>query len=484
MFKSNVTDILKTFSVEELELFEKLIASPYFSSNSRLPKFLSILKPFHPQYQSKELTRAALFKGMQGAKPYKDTYIRNLLSDLQEAAEMFLVMRKLDNKEVYQRFLIEELKDRDLSSLAEKKLNRFELLVNNSFSKDHNHYFNRSFIYEMKSFLTVDKTLTDSFRNEQLAGILKLFAITLMETSFYLLVEEQRVNVKHRYDFLKLLLDHIKLNERVFEESPLLMIYFNLWQSYLNGNDTKPFLRAKNIFADSYDKLDTVDRKNIYSVMQVYYLNRMENGGDRHKKEYLDFLLEMLKLNVLSHSNSDRIDIILYRNVLIICMLLKEKSILRNFISKYIRLTEESSRDSLHNYSLAHLYFLEGKFERALEMCSRVKFSELLSTARDNLYFKNDLKTLMLRCLYELNATESIMAAIDSYKHFLRNSKLLKNEQKRRIQEFLNLLKRLVSLRVKFDEYKHTVIRSRLLEDKSIPHNEWLKEKLAEFAVR
>lgn len=484
MFKSNATDILKTFSVEELDLFEKFITSPYFNSNSRLSKFFSLLRQHHPDFSSSELTRPVLFKLMQGAKPYKDTYVRNMLSDLQEAAESFLVIRKLNKEEVYQRLLIEELKDRNLSGLAGKNLNRFELIVNNSLSKDHDHYFNRSFIYEMRSFLTVDKTLTDNFRNEQLAGTIRLFAITLLETSFYLLVEEQRVNVKHRYDFLKLLLDYIRLNVTDFEESPLLMVYFNLWQSYLNRNDPKFFDRARKIFAHSFEKMDTVDRKNIFSVMQMYYLNRMDDGGTKCKREYLDFLLEILKLNVLSHSSNERIDINLYRNVLIICMMLKEKTILRNFISKYISITDESSRDSLHKYSLAHLHFLEGDYGKALDMCTRVRYSELLSKTEDNLYFKNDIRTLTLKCLYELKATDGIMAAIDSYKHFLRNSRLLKNEQKRRSQDFLNILKRLANLRTKFDEYSRSVIRNRLLSDNSIPHSDWLKDKLAEFGDR
>ncbi|MBK9229225.1 MAG: hypothetical protein IPL67_19730 [Ignavibacteria bacterium] len=43
--------------------------------------------------------------------------------------------------------------------------------------KEHSYYEDINFIYEIKSFLIVDKALTDNFRDMQLKNTIKLFLI-------------------------------------------------------------------------------------------------------------------------------------------------------------------------------------------------------------------------------------------------------------------------------------------------------------------
>jgi len=110
------------------------------------------------------------------------------------------------------------------TSSTEKKIKAFEKKIKNNKVKDHSYYEDVNFIYEIKSFLIVDRALTDNFRDMQLKNNMKLFLITILESVFYMIVEEQRVNVKHRYEFLEHSLKYMKDHLAEFEDSPLLMI--------------------------------------------------------------------------------------------------------------------------------------------------------------------------------------------------------------------------------------------------------------------
>ncbi|MEO8665365.1 MAG: hypothetical protein ABI462_07700, partial [Ignavibacteria bacterium] len=409
------------------------------------------------------------------------SYIGNLFSDLNILAEKFLLYIHINKNYTYEKFLIEELKERDIDEAMEKKIRVFERKVNSEKSKVQDYYMNKIFIHDMKGFLIVDKTLTDSFRHDHTLNILKLFLITLMESSLSLLVEEQRVKIKHDYSFLKHALEYLKNNSSEFEDSPLLMIYYYLWMCFFYEEDEKYFLKAKEVFRKHFSSLSKADKKNIYSGVQVYYLNKISGGDDSCNKEFLNFLLEMLKFNVLSHKKKDFINLNLYRNILILCLMQKEINILKKFISDYINFVGEESRTSIFAYSNAHLSFLQGDFEKALELCNKINFNDLLISTNDNLYFKNDIKSLSLKCLYELNSFESVISHIDAFKHFLKNSKLIKEGSRKKYMNFLNSVNDLVKFKINFEEYKFLQFKKKLVNTKELLHKDWIFEKISEL---
>lgn len=483
MIKYSVISILKTFSGKELIQFEEFIKTPFHNKNSKLIQLFDELRKYYPEYSSGDLTKENLFIKLMGKAKYKESYIRNLFSDLNIQAEKFLQYNLISKNNNYEKLFIEELKNRDLYEIAEKKVRSFEKIFNTNKARDQNYYTNKNFVFEIMSFLNVDKTLTDGYRSEQIMNTVKLFMITLMENSFYLIIEEQRVNIRHDYGFLKITVEYIENHLSDFEDSPLLMVYYNLWMCFFYNNDTDYFLKARDYFKKHFSSFTKIDKKNMYSVMQVYYINKIDSGDNSSNREFLDFMLEMLKFNVLSHTENDSININLYRNILILCMMQKETQILKKFISKYSAYVEVRSRESILAYSNAHLNFLQGNFEKTLELCNRINFSNLLRTTNENYFFKNDVKSLTMKCLYELNAFENAISHIDAYKHFLKHSKLIKDAPKRKLWNFLNCVKELIKLKTKADEAALFELKKRILntKEKEILYSEWLLEKIEEL---
>ena len=483
MLKYSAIQIFSSFSDKEIKLFDEFIQNPYHNKNSKVIKFFKFLVKFHPAYSSEHLSKEILFRFMMGNTGYKESYIRNLFSDLNVLAEKFIKIRLTENNPAFEKLFIEELKNRDLIGITEKKIKAFEKKIKNNKVKDHSYYEDVNFIYEIKSFLIVDRALTDNFRDMQLKNNMKLFLITILESVFYMIVEEQRVNVKHRYEFLEHSLKYMKDHLAEFEDSPLLMIYFHLSVCFLSDKTEEReehFKIAGKYFRKYFSALTKIDKKNIYSVMQVYYINKIAAGDNSGNKDFLKFLLEMLKFNVLSHREGDYININLYRNILILCTMEKEIIILKKFISKYIHFVDMESRESIYAYSNSQLNFLQGKFQKALELCNNINLNDLLISTNDNLYFKNDIKTLTLKSLYELNAFENAISFIDAYRHFLRKSKLIKEEMRNNYLQFANSVSELIRLKIKFDEYAFTKFKKKVSSSK-FTNVQWVLEKLNEF---
>ncbi|MBK8549574.1 MAG: hypothetical protein IPL53_00390 [Ignavibacteria bacterium] len=476
--KNSAVSILSTFTREEINSFGHFLNSPFHNKNNKVILFFELLKKFHPGYDNTELSTENLFTALYGNEAFKESYIRNLFSDLKILAEKFLIHSNVSKSPGSSKILMEELHDRELTGLLNKKIEAFEKEIEKKKLKDQEYYSNKLFAYEIKSFLTVDMTLTDSFRKDHISSLIKFFLISILETSFHLIIEEQRVKIKHDFTFLKHILKYVKNNLDKFQDVPLLMIFYYLWMGFLEDDSEINFGKARKIFKQHFDTLTQIDKRNIYSVMQAYYDNKIKEGETKYNRELLNLLLEMLEFNVLSHNRKNSIHLNLYRNILILCFKLNEKEKLKKFVAGYLKFVRSESRSSISAYSLAHINFLEGNFEDALMQCNKINFSNLLITTNENLYFKIDVRTLILKSLFELNSIENAISHLQTFRHFLINSKIIKEATRQKYMNFLKTVNEMISLKIKFDEFKLMNLKKQVMTSKDLPGAEWVMEKL------
>jgi hypothetical protein len=304
-----------------------------------------------------------------------------------------------------------------------------------------------------------------------------------MESYFHLIIEEQRVKIRHDFGLLEHTLNYLKNHLTEFEDSPLLIIFYHLWSCFFDKDDEKYFLKTKKLFRIHFSSLTKLDKQNIYSVLQTYCMNKIDKGNESYNKELFNILLEMLKFNVVSHKD-DLIHLNLYRNILLLCINLKEINILKKFISDYLGFVRPESRKSMSAYSFAHLYFHQNNFEKALDLCNEINFTDLLVSTNENLFFKNDIKKLILMSLYELNSLESALSHIDAFKHFLNSSRIIKDDRKEKYINFLNLVNELIKLRNKSDDFKLLKFKNKVLNTKEIISRNWILEKIREMELR
>lgn len=481
MLKGKIFIILRSFSDEDLKLFEQFLISPFLNKNTKAVDLFRILKKFHPGYQDKYLTKEYLFTELYGSIVYKESMIRNLLSDLNILGENYLSQMQFKSGDSYDKNLIQELLKRKIYETALKKAELFEHKINSADCFDETYYNNKKFICECLSLIKSDSTLIEKFRTEEIRSIVNLFLLSFFILSLHAVAEEQRSNIKHDLDFFRYILDYFKYKIADFDDTPLIQIYIHMALSIFNTGDKFNFIKAKELIGTNISTFDYVDKKNIYSVLQTICLVRYSKGLMEYHKELLNIYMDMIENNCFSFTGEDSIDLNNYRNVVILSSKLGENDILKEFIIKNVSKVVCEDLKSIEYYSYAFLSFAEKDFERSMEFCSKIDYSDIFNSAADNVFYKNDIKVLMLKCLYELDLTENAFSFIDAHRHFINNSKIINVRNRLVYMNFLNNFTDLLKVKINGNVLNPEELKNKIIKNKDTVSYEWLLEKLDEM---
>jgi len=98
--------ILQSFSPPELKAFGIWLQSPWCNTNKNLIRLLNRLKNHHPDFETANLSKEALFRHVLPKGKYSDRRLNNLFSEAYLAAEKFLVFQRLSIAQDLQKGLL------------------------------------------------------------------------------------------------------------------------------------------------------------------------------------------------------------------------------------------------------------------------------------------------------------------------------------------------------------------------------------------
>jgi hypothetical protein len=479
--KSHAFDILRTFTENEIKEFESFILSPFHNKNSKVISLFETVKKFHPEYNQLELSKEKLHSILLPGRSFKESYIRNLLSDLNMLLENFLRHINFRKSHNYHISLIEEGLQRGLAKNTQKKLGLFESLNDSSRYKDSEYLSRKIFIQSTKTRIMHDKYLLEDFRKENLNLLASQFLLATMENSYQSIIEEHRLKVRRDTRLLKLILNFMKNRIDEFREYPVVLIFFYIGLCFFERDNEKYYQELVRVFRSNYERLDELDRRNIYVMMQTYCQKKISEGKTEYYDHVLKLLIEMLENNVEAYSESEYLGLNFCRNFIVVTSRARKKKALEEFIQKHLHKVEPHHRESIKGFAYANLFFIQKQFSKAIEFCNKTHFNELFISGKDNLYFKIDIKRILLICYYELGYFEMAVNQIDAYKHFLNNSKLIRDSFKDSIMKFLGFTDTLIRLKFSFDEYKLDKLYSQVKNSIKVGNRDWLMEKAEEM---
>jgi hypothetical protein len=226
-----------------------------------------------------------------------------------------------------------------------------------------------------------------------------------------------------------------------------------------------------------------MDNRNINTLILTYYGEKNKTESGKYFRDALSIYDEMITGNYLSHTSTGYIDLIAVRNIIILCMNLKDKKFFSAFIKRTDQIVRESQRKEIQLYAKSLYYVLQRDYEKALSYLGKININNFLESLDDNLYFKNDIKKYTIICFTELGYYENALIQIDSYKHFLNYSKIIPKEMKVSSHNFLNLLKEVIFLKMEFDEFRAVQFEQMILQTAGLNNylREWLLEKSNEI---
>jgi hypothetical protein len=81
MLNSQLIEILKTFSRDEISEFGDMVCSPYFNKKSAVTKFWKEINKYAPDFNSANLSREKIYSKVFPGKEYNYGTMKNLVHD-------------------------------------------------------------------------------------------------------------------------------------------------------------------------------------------------------------------------------------------------------------------------------------------------------------------------------------------------------------------------------------------------------------------
>ncbi|MBS1517556.1 MAG: hypothetical protein JSS91_05660 [Bacteroidetes bacterium] len=496
MYTNSLFDLLQSFSEKEMMKFNKFLNSPYFSNSRNLIALFNVLRKYYPGFDQKNFTKENIYKKVFGHSRYNDSTLRNLNSDLLKCAMMFLKTERMLKEDVQSNFLLtHEMFEKGNYDLLRKQMKKTEteLVAKNTLDGDYFYYrykINTDLFYlNLLTQKVIKKNYVISESKKMIDGIIYILIFFIIESVKHndnLLKYTRSYNIKRYMEFIKefteifnfdKMMDFVNRNSDI--KINIIEIYYNLLKTYINFDDENYYFEFKNSLTHYSQMLGKNDNNFLFSRLMDYCVMKINAG----QQTSFDIQMEIFDLNktyiekeYYKTGSSKYIPFDLYRNVIMNCIKVKKLDYMESFIRKYSKQLHPSQKSSVESYSKSLYYFEKHEFENALSNLNEIKF--------DQFVYKLDMKNLQLKIQYELGEYEGTIYVIDTYKHFLKNNKLLSDSRRLFHNNFLTYVQKLILFKTGSGNVNLNYLYDMVNASNDIFDKEWLLQKIGELLKR
>lgn len=474
MLNTSLLEILRSFNKVELKKFDAFVRSPYFNKKSTVTKLFKAIKKYSPDFQSENLKREITWKILFPAKDFNYGVMKNLIYDLTQLTERFIAEEAFANDEFRRNYyLIDKLSVSDLKKLfnAEYKAAEDKLFS----SKDNPDKYSRLADLKWLRYSVVETT--DKSDGENIHKISEFTIYSMLINLFKLYnnvaAEKMTLNYSSRYNLLdeflgnldlEYIMGYIKKNSK--KDFDIINLYYHVYKALSPSADADSYYDFKKTLLEN-DRLVSDDEKiNLYSCLVT---SLAHNKNIKNKPfEYNSNDKILLKKNLFL-SEEGNISMQTYSLSIRMAAMIKNSKFIEEFMNDYTDKLQPSARSNMRLYGEAYLFFSKGEFGKSLELVNKINF--------DMLNFKFELKNLQIMLFYELNDIESLMYALDSYRHFASKNQFVSESTRENILRFINYVNTLCKLNGNKDKIKVGMLKDKIQKD-TLNTKYWLLEKI------
>ncbi|MBI5403650.1 MAG: hypothetical protein HY959_09615 [Ignavibacteriae bacterium] len=496
MIDHQIIDILKALSEEEIKQFRKFLASPYFNRSRNVNSMFEILVKFYPDFNSDKLSKEFISSKLFGQGKFNDSTIRNLLSDLVNSSELFLMQENFRKSALLSfDYLLKELREKKLADVflrnSEKLNNRYSELKNvdsEYYLAKHKIELNK-FNFSAVNEKIMDNKVADEHLNElYLSGIYITVHYVIEIISLYLASIFYSINYNRPIEnnFLKKAIKLVNLEDlqsllSQTEHSFMINIYISLMKMFENMESDDAYYEYKNLVRAHSSKMDKDEAWFHYNNMVNYCTLRQIQSGDHSSDKYN---LEMFEINeeILSNEyyTNKKVNYLRYeffREILQLGLRLKKMNWVENFIINYGPKLHKSDKENMMNLAYTYLYYEKGDYLKSWKYLNKIKI--------DSFIYKYDLKNYALKLYYEMGHYEEALMLIDSYKKFMNRNEMISEQEKNRTKNFVSYLNKLILFKAGQLPQKHfSTYRRRLSTAKDTISHSWILAKYNEQSMQ
>lgn len=486
MKDSKLINILRTFSKEEMQQFEKFAESPYFQSTKNCLPLLKQLQKFYPDFDSKNLNYEYLYKKLYPGKKFNKQVMWNLSSAMEKMLDEFFIQKrlKLDEFNRYSLLLL-ELSEKDpkyyYKKMTDMKKHSDKLKIG---EEDYTgvDYFKVKWKYEAIRgvyYQIIDKFTSYGDQPAKKGEYLILSFIQNLTQDLYNAYYNQKFyNYRTDFNFAEKFAENINyteiinyLNKNNFEFKWLFEFYYYKIMCLLKSDEEKYFFEFKNLFEKNFEKFTNFENFNSISTLTNYCRDKIENG----QSKFLKTLFEINNFRIANrmHIVSGFMRKTVYLQMVKTALSIDEVEWVKIFIDKNTPLLKKDYQRSIKSLAAAMVCFKLKQYDKVFHNLNEVEFVDVSD--------KIQVKIILSQTYYELRETDSLLNQIDSAKHLLAKNKFISADVKNLNIDFFNFLLKLIMIKENGDKYSAVSVKNSIRKAQQLNGKEWLLEKLEEI---
>jgi len=437
------------------------------------------LKKYSPSFPEKNFAKEMVAKKIFSKDKNKIKKLQNAMARLGQLLDDFLINDQLKCSQTYRDFLyLEALKKRQLNKFFFKKADQMEKVWQKKQPVGLEHLYNeyklKEICYSHPGYSLLKKmpislqTLIEYIDKHYIAT--KLYWTSgVFHNNYYLSNPNALNNKQHLVDELQAV-----YVEKEFYNVPQIRIFGQLLEAFkINNFDN--YLAIKNDFLDNFGLFSEREKNDTLTALHSVCYENYKIGNSDTLKHLFDLNCIMLENDFLLENGY--LSTAKFWNILNIGLASKEFTWLKKFIqNNYVFLNDDEQQDVL-TISKSKLYLYEGKFGKAIENMSTVKFKNILYGLQS--------RNILLQCYFELGEdyTDLFLDLAKSFYMFLNRKEIFANTTRLAFNNFITFSKSLYKVKNEPDSQNLTILKTKLNNYKNIANKRWLIDKLQEIEV-
>jgi len=457
MYRTDLYNLLKTFSSEEMDRFGNFIQSHCSKRNKRLPAIWAEINNQYPLFADKKFNKERLYKKLYTNRPYNDSTMRSFYHQLYRLAEKFIIEGRL-NRNYFGNlnFLLEELIDRSQYSLAQKTIDNYKkgktdkgytsALYFEKYRLESNRFnFTRlsGAVHNKKSAVRNLRTLnrTDEY-------LVVFFIAELVSDFVNAETQLRKYNISDTTaNFAKSILEKLDL-EDILTSFPqdseyyhILYLYYQLFKTYNDFDEIGNYYELKKAVMDDNHLFNRNELNKLYLVLIGYITFKKNHDSENplYKEELYDLYKTFLTGEYYITYTSRYLTPDRYRAALMSAIEMNDFGWAETIMKKYTAKLQPKDIENMSFLAKALYSYSVGKPELALESSNKIKL--------ENFIYKYDVKNLQLKIYTDTEQHESLYHLVHTYRGCLNNDTLLPKEGKQFYRTFIDYLEKLILFR-------------------------------------
>lgn len=443
--------LLQGISSKEMKHLRKMVVSPYYLRHAKTIDLFDFLEPFHPDFNSPELSRENIYAQLYPNVPFNSQRLRDVMFFLLEVVEHFLVNKYLKEHAIeYRQILIRQLQKQRMFTYLTDELKTTQRLIDKMLGGE-TRLWATAFIE--KQIFTLNETTSD---------------LPAINTNAYRAVLENWL----KWLQVKLLEQAaiIAEDENLYTNSPLPQLITLLNQKLSKSTDIEieAFQKVFN--------LKTQKQSDDYEALKTFVVENLHLLENKLKYYCVQYLFEYLNIRAFDAKNSILLSDDYFRwkqmlrdmeieiwgsisapnfyNEFIEYIKRNQLEEAEAYIHKYMHLLPSgSSKKNFTNFIWANLYYSRKEFDKCIDCLNHTDLKALG-------FLRFQYKQLMILVFFEKNEFDFVAYQLDSFRHYIKG-KSLRKELYRAYSNFHHTVARILKLytgnysRKKITSFKH-----------------------------